>query len=149
MYSIWKAAIRTPYRSKKKWSMSMALFQNAQQQNSQMNIFIIRLRNTLLQVWSWFQGTYSTSIHHLKVTEMTVSAEGPLYYRCWFCTCLKKQTQVQSIKRFPWWLSGQESAYNVGDTGDLSWQAPLDEGVATHSVFLPGESPWTKEPSWL
>ena len=30
----------------------------------------------------------------------------------------------------------------------LSWQDPLEEGMAT-PVFLPGESPWTKEPGAL
>ena len=27
----------------------------------------------------------------------------------------------------------------------LGWDDPLEEGVATHSSFLPGESPWTEE----
>ena len=27
----------------------------------------------------------------------------------------------------------------------LGWEDPLEEGIATHSVFLPGESPWTEE----
>ena len=26
---------------------------------------------------------------------------------------------------------------------------PLEEGMATHSVSLPGESPWTEEPGGL
>ena len=30
----------------------------------------------------------------------------------------------------------------------LGWEDPLEEGVATDSsIFLPGESPWTEEPS--
>ena len=29
------------------------------------------------------------------------------------------------------------------------WKDPLEEGMATHSVFLPGESPWTEEPDRL
>ena len=28
----------------------------------------------------------------------------------------------------------------------MSWEDPLEKGMATHSVFLPGESPWTEEP---
>ena len=28
----------------------------------------------------------------------------------------------------------------------LNWEHPLEEGIATHSVFLPGESPRTEEP---
>ena len=31
----------------------------------------------------------------------------------------------------------------------LGWEDPLEEGMATHSVFLPGESPWTEEPGGL
>ena len=27
----------------------------------------------------------------------------------------------------------------------LGWEDPLEEGMARHSVFLPGESPWTEE----
>ena len=31
----------------------------------------------------------------------------------------------------------------------LGWEDPLEKGMATHSVFLPGESPWTEEPDGL
>ena len=31
----------------------------------------------------------------------------------------------------------------------LGWEDPLEEGMATHSVFLPGDSPWTEEPGGL
>ena len=31
----------------------------------------------------------------------------------------------------------------------LGQQDPLEEGTATHSVFLPGKSPWTEEPRKL
>ena len=32
----------------------------------------------------------------------------------------------------------------------LGWEDPQEEGMATHSnIFLPGESPWTEEPSVL
>ena len=27
----------------------------------------------------------------------------------------------------------------------LGWEDPLKEGLATHSIVLPGESPWTEE----
>ena len=27
----------------------------------------------------------------------------------------------------------------------LGWEDPLEEGTATHSSILPGESPWTQE----
>ena len=31
----------------------------------------------------------------------------------------------------------------------LGQEDPLEQGMATHSVFLPGESPWTEEPGGL
>ena len=31
----------------------------------------------------------------------------------------------------------------------LGWEDPLEEGMATTPVFLPGESPWTEEPGEL
>ena len=31
----------------------------------------------------------------------------------------------------------------------LGWEDPLKEGMATHSVYLPGESPWIEEPGGL
>ena len=31
----------------------------------------------------------------------------------------------------------------------LDWEDPLEEGMATHSIFLPGESPWTEESGGL
>ena len=31
----------------------------------------------------------------------------------------------------------------------LGWEDPLEEGMATHSVFLPEEAPWTEEPGGL
>ena len=34
----------------------------------------------------------------------------------------------------------KESVFNVLDAGDLGQEDPLEEGMETHSVFLPGES---------
>ena len=31
----------------------------------------------------------------------------------------------------------------------LGWRDHLEEGMATHSSILPGESPWTEEPGGL
>ena len=31
----------------------------------------------------------------------------------------------------------------------LGWEEPLEEGMAAHPVFLPGESPQTEEPGGL
>ena len=33
--------------------------------------------------------------------------------------------------------------------GSLSWEVPLEEGVATHSSILAWGSPWTEEPGGL
>ena len=47
------------------------------------------------------------------------------------------------------WLSGKESACNVGDIGDVSsipgWQDPLEEGMTTHSSILTWKIPRTEE----
>ena len=47
---------------------------------------------------------------------------------------------------FPWWLSGKESACNVGDMG---WEDLLEKGMATHSNILAWRSPWTEKPGEL
>ena len=45
---------------------------------------------------------------------------------------------------------GKESACNAGNQlQSLGWEDPLEEGMATDSNFLPGESPWTEEPGGL
>jgi len=31
----------------------------------------------------------------------------------------------------------------------LGWEDPLEEGMATIPIFLPGESPWTEKPGGL
>ena len=31
----------------------------------------------------------------------------------------------------------------------LGWEDPLEKGMATHSVFLPGVSSWTEKPGRL
>ena len=47
---------------------------------------------------------------------------------------------------FPGGSDGKESACNVGHLGS---EYPLEEGMATHSSILPGESLWTEEPGKL
>ena len=46
-----------------------------------------------------------------------------------------------------------EDKESVCNTGDLSqsrdWEDLLEKEMATHPVFLPGESPWTEEPGRL
>ena len=54
-----------------------------------------------------------------------------------------------NLNCFPGGSDGKESACNVGDLGSISWDDPLEEGMATTPVFLPRESPWTEEPGGL
>ena len=44
---------------------------------------------------------------------------------------------------FPAGSVGKESTYNAGDLG---WEDPLEEEMATHSGILAWEIPWTEEP---
>ena len=42
---------------------------------------------------------------------------------------------------------GEESTSNAGDmVQSLGWEEPVEKGVVTTLVFLPGESPWIEEP---
>ena len=46
----------------------------------------------------------------------------------------------------PWWLSGEESASNAGDSGlNPGSGNPLEEGTATHSSIPAWRIPWTEE----
>ena len=50
-------------------------------------------------------------------------------------------------------FSGKESACKAGDIRDMSLslgrEAPLEEGMATHSSILAWSIPWTEEPGGL
>jgi len=51
---------------------------------------------------------------------------------------------------FPVGLDGKECTCNAGDLDLIpSWEDPLEEGMATHSSILPGESPWSEKPGGL
>ena len=50
------------------------------------------------------------------------------------------------VMGFPAGSDGKESAHNAGDLG---WEDPLEEVMATHPCILPGEPPWTEEPRGL
>ena len=50
------------------------------------------------------------------------------------------------MRGFPGGLDGKESACNAGDLG---WQDPLEEGMATPSSILAWRIPWTEEPGRL
>ena len=41
-----------------------------------------------------------------------------------------------------------ENPSAMQETGvcSLGWENPMEKGLATHSIFFPGESPWTEEP---
>ena len=55
----------------------------------------------------------------------------------------------------PWWLSGKESACNVGDLGWIPgsdpwvWKIPWRRAWQPTPVFLSGESSWTEAPGRL
>ena len=53
----------------------------------------------------------------------------------------------------PCWLSGKDSNYNAGDSGDESsipgLEDPLVKEMATHSSVLAWKIPWTEELSGL
>ena len=48
---------------------------------------------------------------------------------------------AQTIKNLP--------AVQQTSVRSLGWEDPLEEGMASTPVFLPGESPWTEEPGGL
>jgi len=51
---------------------------------------------------------------------------------------------------FPGGSDSKESTCNTGDLGLIpGLRDPLEEGIATHSSILPGESPWTEESGGL
>ena len=51
---------------------------------------------------------------------------------------------------FPNGSAGKESTCNAGDLGSiLSWEDPLEKGMATHSNILTWRIPWTEEPGGL
>ena len=49
----------------------------------------------------------------------------------------------------PRWLSGKESAFQVGEVWSLDWEDPLENEMTTHSTTLSWETPWTEEPGGL
>ena len=62
--------------------------------------------------------------------------------------------QCPDGKRLPWWLTQERihlqcGRLNIGTFPSLGWEDPLEEGMATHSSVLPGESPQTEVPCGL
>ena len=43
---------------------------------------------------------------------------------------------------------GSDSKESTCNAGDLGWEDPMEEGMATHSSFLAWRIPWTEEPKW-
>ena len=63
-----------------------------------------------------------------------------------------RQTKLPSVRKylgFPGGSDDKESAMRETWVWSLGWEHPLEEGMASHSVFLPGESPWTEKPGGL
>ena len=58
---------------------------------------------------------------------------------------------LPQIRDFPGCSDSKESACNAGDPGweSLSWEHPLEKGMATHSTILAWRIPWTEEPGGL
>ena len=52
--------------------------------------------------------------------------------------------------RLPKWLSDKEFVCSAGDMGSIpGWEDPLEKKMATHSIILTWEFPWTEEPGRL
>ena len=57
------------------------------------------------------------------------------------CPVLQVSLVAQMVENLPvMWETWVQS---------LGWEDPLEEGIATHSSILPGESPWIEEPGGL
>ena len=77
--------------------------------------------------------------------------QGPLYspFLCaWlyirYFTYFSLFSANHSIVAFPCGSAGKESACSVGDLGlILSWEDPLEKGMATQSSILAWRIPWT------
>ena len=77
--------------------------------------------------------------------------QGPLYspFLCaWlhirYFTYFSLFSANHSIVAFPCGSSGKESVCSVGDLGlILSWEDPLEKGMATQSSILAWRIPWT------
>ena len=54
--------------------------------------------------------------------------------------------QLQILQTNLWLPDGKESTCSAGDLG---WEDPLEEGMATHSSILAWRIPWTEEPGRL
>ena len=65
--------------------------------------------------------------------------------------CVQEVEDVgQNLRGAMRWLSGKEAACSAGDAGSvLSWEDPLEKGMATHSRILACRIPWTEEPGGL
>ena len=60
---------------------------------------------------------------------------------------------LRTAKGFPGGSDGKESACSAGDMGDvvrsLGLEDPLEEEMATYSIFPAGKIPWAKKPGKL
>ena len=59
--------------------------------------------------------------------------------------------RLEPSQGFPCGSDGKESAHSAVDQGvwSLSWEDPVEEGIATHSSILAWRIPWTEEPGRL
>ena len=65
---------------------------------------------------------------------------------------IKIQQGIDKLLGFSSGSDDEESSHNVGNPGSiqcLSWEDPLEKGLATHSIILAWRIPWTEEPGGL
>ena len=88
--------------------------------------------------------TYPSSSHPSRLSSVTIFSVRPT---------------LSFFKIARWPLTGQASLVaqwqrvcllmqEMQQVGPLSWEDPLEEGMATHSSILAWRIPWTEEPAW-
>ena len=55
----------------------------------------------------------------------------------------------ESLLGFPDGSDGKKSACSAGDLSSIPGENPLEKEMATHSIILAWEIPWTEEPGGL
>ena len=54
-----------------------------------------------------------------------------------------------SVIEFPWWLSNNLPVMQETQVQSVGQEDPLEKEMATHSIILAWEIPWTEEPGGL
>ena len=90
----------------------------------------------------------SATINHWRVSVENVCA----MLMCWSLWTNGYTSVSKPQQEFTWeggrgWAS--QVAQWVRNLPAMGREDPLEEGMVSHSIFLPGESPWTEEPGGL